>query len=99
MKTFTSCGLVWYPWPADCKCPCEPDQHVRILTIEERSGEEKYDNEHEPAGLWWWGSRKYAGWYTVNPDGTEITPSPSPSRPRVLRRRFPLARGVRPTWK
>lgn len=86
MKNFTSCGLPWYPWPADGKCPCEPEQHVRILTRDEVLGNVKYDNTHDEACCWAWSGVDRAGWYPVNPDGTEITP-----RPRVLRPRFKLS--------
>ena len=105
MNTFTSCGLPWHPWPADGKCPCEPEQHIRVLSKDELDGFDKYDSSFViNSSLANWGSKWDAGWYPVNPDGTEITPPPATapkrlSRPRVLRRRFPLARGVRPTWK
>lgn len=101
MNTFTSCGLPWHPVPNDGKCPCDPDQHIRVLLNAEKKGYQRYSLDHDPASCFPWAVLfyTYAGWYPVNPDGTEITPSPRPARPRVLRRRFPLARGVRPTWK
>lgn len=98
MNTFKSCGLVWYPPPADGKCPCAPDQTIRLLYKSEKEGRMSYSPIFDCACAWLWGSDKHAGWFPVNPDGTEITSKPSP-RPRVLRRRFPLARGARPTWK
>lgn len=58
-----------------------------------------YYHTHADASDWLW-LVDNEGWYPVNPDGTEIAPAKKPlPRPRVLRRRFPLARGVRPTWK
>lgn len=96
MKTFTSCGLPWYPWPADGKCPCARDQHIRFLWDSEESGDSTYIDAATIASGIEWDAPHCVGWYPVNPDGTEIR---KPSRPRVLRRRFPLARGVRPTWK
>lgn len=102
MNTFTSCGLPWHPVPDDGKIPCDPDQHVRVLLNAEKKGIVGYELGYDRAALFPWLVVGYAGWYPVNPDGTEIAllPSPKPlTRPRVLRRRFPLARGVRPTWK
>lgn len=99
MNTFTSCGLVWYPPPADGKCPCDPDQMVRVLFKSERIALAPYVNATDTANYWPWDDSRNAGWYPVNPDGTEITPARKPARPRVLRRRFPLARGTRPSWK
>jgi hypothetical protein len=99
MNTFTSCGLPWHPVPDDGKCPCAPDQFIRVLLNSEKDGRELYVGGAYPARMWRGGFSGLAGWYPVNPDGTEITPYPRPGRPRVLRRRFPLARGVRPTWK
>lgn len=102
MNTFTSCGLPWHPVPDDGKCPCPFDQTVRVLLLDEMEGVQEYEHDYDQASLFPWRLLIYAGWYPVNPDGTEIAllPSPKPlTRPRVLRRRFPLARGVRPTWK
>lgn len=99
MNTFISCGLPWFPWPTDGKCPCGPDQRVRFLWESEKSGDSGYINAVMTASGIEWDVYNCAGWFPVNPDGTEITPSLRPARPRVLRRRFPLARGVRPTWK
>jgi hypothetical protein len=100
MNTFTSCGLPWHPVPDDGKIPCDPDQFVRVLLNAEKKGIVGYKLGYDRAALFPWLVVGYAGWYPVNPDGTEITSAKKPlTRPRVLRRRFPLARGVRPAWK
>lgn len=91
MNTFTSCGLPWYPWPADGKCPCDPDQIVRVLTRDERARKTPYNSGYLHSAGWVPWKLSNAGWYPVNPDGTEITPAKKPlPRPRVLRRRFKL---------
>lgn len=74
MNTFTSCGLPWYPPPADGKCPCNPHQLVRVLLHAENKGIVAYDHDNavEEAYIIPWSLQMYAGWYPVNPDGTEL---------------------------
>lgn len=81
MNTFTSCGFHWYPWPADGKCPCAPDQHVRVLTSDEHDEKQPYDSNYIRCAYFIPWNLISAGWYPVNPDGTEITPFPIPSNP------------------
>jgi hypothetical protein len=75
-----------------------------VLLNTEKKWYQNYSLDHDRASRFPWAVLyyTYAGWYPVNPDGTEVTPPPTPKRlprPRVLRRRFPLARGTRPSWK
>lgn len=88
MNTFTSCGLPWYPWPNDGSNPCAHDQYIRVLSKDEFDGVDPYDASFcIKASSAKWGGKYEAGWYPVNPDGTEITKA----RPRVIRRRFKLS--------
>jgi hypothetical protein len=87
MNTFTSCGLPWYPWPSDHNRPCHPGQYVRVLTLDELDGIEPYNQNYIKSSCSIpWGYPN-AGWYPVNPDGSEIK---KPDSTRVIRRRFKL---------